>query len=556
MSNLSQGPWPVRLVTAAGWVVAIAVGLRHVWHGRYEIIGDGISYLDIGDAFARGDWANAFNAYWSPLYAWTLGAAIRLSQVTPSREYLIVAAINAAIYVLALAAFTWLMVEMRHQREQWRRSSSADRPPFLSDAAWIAVGFAGFIWTSNHLAAPWQVTPDMMLAAIVFLSAALVVRLRRTPTMRAALALGVTLGLGYAVKTPMFVLAPVFLLCAALVLASRRRWAGCAIAVAGYLVVAAPFVGAISADKDRFTYGDSGRINLAWDVNGVPRGFWDGGPEGFGTPLHPPRRILDEPRVYEFARPFAVSYPPWHDPSYWYDGVKPEMTIAGLVTPVRESTKLFRNLLRSQIGFVAGVLVLLASSGPGRGRTLLAWWPLWIPAIAGLGLFTLAGAEGRYVAPFLALAIAAAVSSLRRPAWRTSAARALTASAVALLMLSFGKSIARGVLAPDRLEATARECIEVGDALTRLGLARGDRVALIRAGGSVYFARVAGLQIVAEVRHRPFWDADDADRERALKAIAATGARALVTSQLPNGASPNGWVQLGATRWHAYPFQP
>ena len=34
------------------------------------MISDGVSYLDIGDAYFRGDWKAAVNAYWSPVYSW------------------------------------------------------------------------------------------------------------------------------------------------------------------------------------------------------------------------------------------------------------------------------------------------------------------------------------------------------------------------------------------------------------------------------------------------------------------------------------------------------
>ena len=34
---------------------------------------DGISYLDIGDAYLRGDWYVAVNAMWSPFYSWLAG---------------------------------------------------------------------------------------------------------------------------------------------------------------------------------------------------------------------------------------------------------------------------------------------------------------------------------------------------------------------------------------------------------------------------------------------------------------------------------------------------
>src|SRR5690349_2200928 len=56
---------------------AIGLGLLHVYAAikSQSMNADGISYLDIGDAYFRADWANAINPVWSPLYSWILGFA-------------------------------------------------------------------------------------------------------------------------------------------------------------------------------------------------------------------------------------------------------------------------------------------------------------------------------------------------------------------------------------------------------------------------------------------------------------------------------------------------
>ena len=61
---------PKRLSFIAGLemflvVSTLVLGLIHTWAGRYSMNLDGISYLDLGDSFARHDWANALNASWS-----------------------------------------------------------------------------------------------------------------------------------------------------------------------------------------------------------------------------------------------------------------------------------------------------------------------------------------------------------------------------------------------------------------------------------------------------------------------------------------------------------
>jgi hypothetical protein len=45
---------------------------------------DGVSYLDLADAYARGDSANAVNASWGPAYSWVL--AVESATVAHRRE--------------------------------------------------------------------------------------------------------------------------------------------------------------------------------------------------------------------------------------------------------------------------------------------------------------------------------------------------------------------------------------------------------------------------------------------------------------------------------------
>lgn len=46
---------------------------------RQAVNPDGISYLDIADAYLVGDLSNVVNGYWCPLYSWLLAVALRLT---------------------------------------------------------------------------------------------------------------------------------------------------------------------------------------------------------------------------------------------------------------------------------------------------------------------------------------------------------------------------------------------------------------------------------------------------------------------------------------------
>src|SRR4051795_941770 len=87
------------------WVIALAIGGAEAWWTRFTMNPDGVSYLDIGDAYWRGDWHNAINAYWSPLYSWILGFFLKATKPSMYWEYPLVHLANFLIFVAALASF-------------------------------------------------------------------------------------------------------------------------------------------------------------------------------------------------------------------------------------------------------------------------------------------------------------------------------------------------------------------------------------------------------------------------------------------------------------------
>jgi hypothetical protein len=89
-------------ITNARWVVfgfrllALILGGLHTWAAAtsYSMNADGISYLDIGDAYMRGDWTTAVNPVWSPLYSWILGPVMALFKPSMRWEFPLVHIVN------------------------------------------------------------------------------------------------------------------------------------------------------------------------------------------------------------------------------------------------------------------------------------------------------------------------------------------------------------------------------------------------------------------------------------------------------------------------------
>src|SRR5688572_12632742 len=99
MNEIESDDWERRMKWALRSVV-ILVGFLQVWANRHTIAADGVSYLDMGHAFFRGDWNMAINAYWSPLYPGVLGLVMWLTDPPPHLEYTILNLANFAIYAV------------------------------------------------------------------------------------------------------------------------------------------------------------------------------------------------------------------------------------------------------------------------------------------------------------------------------------------------------------------------------------------------------------------------------------------------------------------------
>jgi len=100
-----------RTQKSARWLTGISIflALVHTWAGRYSMSPDGMSYIDVGRAFFRHDWFGAFNAYWSPLYAWILGTILGVAHPSPRLEYPVAHVVNFFVFLVTLAAFRFLL---------------------------------------------------------------------------------------------------------------------------------------------------------------------------------------------------------------------------------------------------------------------------------------------------------------------------------------------------------------------------------------------------------------------------------------------------------------
>jgi hypothetical protein len=558
------------------WLLALLLGFLQAWHGRFHASHGAVDLLDMGDAYFRGDRAMEVNGYFNPLYAWMLGAALHWLRPTAYWEFPVLHAVVFATYVLALFGFAFLLRELLDHREAILRRLSEAGKRFLQPPSWVwlVIGYGIFTWVSLDVIEVSQTNPDMLVAAFVYLASGLVVRIHRGKRDWLTFVLfGVVLGLGYLTKSAFLPLAFIFLGVAMFGVGKDRRAAGrLAIAALLFVLIAGPYVLALSRVKGRLTFGDAGRLNYAWLVNDVPIRHWQGSPED-GVPLHPTRQIFDEPATYEFGGPIGGTYRAVYDPSYWYEGLKTRFSLRKQLVALWQNVNMIGSyFLRLNGAVFLSVVVLALVSGRRADllRDVRAYWFVLIPSLFGLSMYALVNGAGRYIGPFVA--ISALVPLLAIPLPNSDQSRRLMAGvaiSIFLMLLSpIGPSaIPKYFGSVWRDEEVEASPWQIAAELRKVGLHPGDEIALTSYGKyQMEWARLARLAIVAEVYYSPtisslrkndFWRASPAIQGQILAAFARVGAKAAVSDVKPRwpgagAGSTGGWQPLGATGLYVY----
>jgi hypothetical protein len=351
----------------------------------------------------------------------------------------------------------------------------------------------------------------------------------------------------------------------------RRALPRVALAVALFLLIGGPFVFAISRAKGRLTFGDSGKLNYLWSINRVPAPHWQGELPGHGTPKHPTRRVFDTPPIYEFGDPVGGTYPVWYDPTYWYEGSVSHFDFRQQLSVSGGAAQAYYGLFQKwglQFGLLVGLLTLYLMGR--RGRLLLFdlthYWSLIVPATAGIGLYLLVSVQGRYVASFLVLLWLSLFSAVRLPYTPESQRLARAIPMVLMAVMTFtavASSSREAILTARQLVAgedpSAHEQWQVAEGLREVGMVPGEKVAFIGDSFRVFWAQLAGLRLVAEIRGRDsgsFWEADSARKSEVIKTFARTGAKAIVVENPPAGADLSGWHKIRNTAYYVYLVKP
>jgi hypothetical protein len=543
------------------WIAGIAMGAWQAWEARYHMSADGMSYIDVADAYMRGDWKMAVNAYWSPLYPWLLSLAMLVLKPSPYYEFTVVHIVNFVIYLCTLGSFHFFILQLVNYHQPRPGEVSENRGVSFPEWAFIAIGYSLFLQSSLNLIRVWEETPDMCVAAFMYLASGIILRIRKGTTSYLTYALlGVALGFGYLAKAVMFPLAFVFLTLSAFSMGNlRKALTRTMLALIIFFAVASPFMAALSSSKGRITFGDSGKYSYWFHVNGygILHGkgnlLWDGDPLGSGIPKHPPRKILDMPPIYEYGTPISSTYPLWYDPSYWNDGLKIHFDLKEQLQAIKRNVKIYYPMFYpsySVLIFSSLILYLM-----GRRRWLIVTdiaehWNLLVPAITGLAMYCIIAIDARYVGSFFTLMWLGVFSGVRLPDSEESKRllRNITVVIVLVMIVVTGRHLIDQET-PFHVEW------QVADALNKMGIEPGDKVASIGYAHGYFWARLARVHIVAEIPNRgmaSFWGADNSVQSKAFETFSRIGVKAIVTALMPDNISPAGWQRLAGTDYYVY----
>ena len=158
---------------------------------------------------------------------------------------------NFAGYLLSLTCFHYFWIGLRrHIEPRWREAGRQDESG-LPEWAWITIGYALCTWILLGWITISLVTPDMYVAAFVFLDAGMLVRIRGGKAgWGLFLVLGISLGLGYLTKAILLPMAVVFLV-TTLFAVPRLLWVipRLCLTAALFAALAGPWIYALTKSK-------------------------------------------------------------------------------------------------------------------------------------------------------------------------------------------------------------------------------------------------------------------------------------------------------------------
>jgi 4-amino-4-deoxy-L-arabinose transferase-like glycosyltransferase len=434
-----------------------------------------------------------------------------------------------------------------------------------------------------------SIRPDALLQALMLLAFAMLLEALASESLVYAPLMGLFFGLAYLTKSFAFVVALLSIGVMVLYQAwlQRRRVgrviAGGGLALLVFAAVAGPYMAALSKQKHRFDFGDSGALNYAWYSGGVEKMHlepWMKSSFGPATVklVHPEKQLLVSPGIYSYRAEAYGTYPDWFDTTFFNERVIPHLDAPALIRrDARNLVLVIRYLFNHPEAWILLALLLVCGARLrfGSWRRGGFWVPMILLGVAMWVIYGIVNIEERYVTlaylvvvlPIFATLQVSDTDDIARPWLRGGA----TAMIVLLAFLAAGESL-RTALEERRHEMALPhpwynpQMFGAAKGLDAMGVRPGDEVACMGAVACLdnnYWARLAGVRVLTEIYNpNPHLFAQLeglSNRAQVYDVVKGQGAKVLVAQfdpgEMSSGApAAAGWVRLGETSFYALPL--
>lgn len=551
------------------WVLGAALAFGQAWTSRLDADDNTVTYLDIGNNFFHGHHAAIINGFWSPVYSLLFGLTTALFKPSLYWEYPATHFLLLAIFLFTMACFDYFLCELLQFRKDFVAGKENCSPP---DWVWVTIGYSMFLWSTLKWTQVDRVTTDLLVAGFLYLSFGFLIKISSgRASWKTFLWLGVSLGFIYLTKFFLLPICLLILVVAGFIAKQSRRFI--AISAAVLVLIAVPYIAALSIQKGKFTYGETATFDYAVSINRIPRYHWQG--DATTRLLHPTRQIFTAPDAFEFNSPLKGTFPPQYDISYWYQGISKKVHFG------QELKVLARNLhleLDTLIFSLGGILLptLFLALGHGRmvSQDVARYWFLILPCVAIAILFALVYYIPQYVAAsFVVLLLCLFFSAviIRRES-RLLPGVAVLYLAVFLSLVGFPPLLHAFDVHPfHSLAPRGASYEQVAEAALQMGLKPGEQVASLNDSnfGASEWAHLVHLRIVAEIPYisgvpdgepysfwnthaNNFWNADPQTQAKVLEKFSQAGAVAVISQDKPSGPGASHWQEMGNTRYYLY----
>ena len=331
--------WLRRLWPLYCFLAALAT-FGYALYDGYQIDGDAVAYMDIADLIRAHNWHAIVDGYWNPLYPAFLAIGQTIFHPTRYTELHAYYLVNFGIFLLemlAVVAFTDALIKLRE-------TATNTSLPFLLDSYTLRyLGVAILVICAQRELSMGKVRPDALLLAFLIFGVTALLRHFATSNLGYAALMGIALGLAYLTKSFAFLFT---LLCILALVIFRLVWqrqaatrvaASALLALLCFSIVAGPYIAALSKQKGRLDFGDSGSLNYVWYVSGTEKmHLQQDMTSSFGSAdvnlKHPETRLLNAPATYSY-KPFPYgTYPVWFDASFFNDHIKSRLDLQRQIT--------------------------------------------------------------------------------------------------------------------------------------------------------------------------------------------------------------------------------